>query len=202
MEGKTGIGKIALCGAVAVALSTAPAANAQFNPFTILGEVVTTTMDVRTKDEVKNDIEISSSASKRLLDDPRAEWAGVTILTFAQHVVLAGAVKNEEAKKIAHEVVKDDPLIRSLANELIVIRKPGDEGSFVRDKTIDTKINASLTATEGIGSVNMRWKTVNGNVVLMGVARSREEASLAVAKVKEVDGVKSVKSRLRIVPKT
>lgn len=183
-------------------LLAAPVALAQFNPFTILGEVVTTTMDVRTKDEVKNDFEISTGASKRLLDDPRAEWTSVTILTFAQHVVLAGAVKTVEAKKIAQEVAKDDPRIRSLANELIVIRKPGDEGGFVSDKTIDTKINASLTAAEGIGSVNMRWKTINGNVVLMGVARSKEEAALAIGKVKEVDGVKSVKSRLRIVPKT
>lgn len=48
----------------------------------------------------------------------------------------------------------------------------------------------------------MRWKTVNGNVVLMGVAQSKEEASLAVSKIKEVDGVKSVKTRLRVVPKT
>lgn len=99
-------------------------------------------------------------------------------------------------------MVNDDPRIRSFVNELVVIRKKGDEGSFVEDKTIDTKINATLTATEGIGSVNMRWKTVNGNVVLMGVARSREEADLALAKIREVDGVKQVKSRLRVVPKS
>ena len=187
--------------AAAAVLLAGPAAFAQFNPLTILGEAVTTTMDVRTKDEVKNDVEIATAASKRLLDDPRAEWTSVTILAFTQHVVLAGAVKTEEAKKIAQEVVKSDQRIRSLANELIVIKKPGDEGSFVRDKTIDTKINASLTATEGIGSVNMRWKTINGNVVLMGVARSQEEAALAVTKAREVDGVKNVKSRLRVVPR-
>lgn len=185
-----------------MALLSVSAAHAQFNPFTILGEAVTTTMDVRTKDEVTNDIAISTSAGKRLLDDPRAEWASVTILTFAQHVVLAGAVKNEQARRIARDVVDNDPRIRSLANELVVIRKKGDEGSFLEDKAIDTKINASLTATEGIGSVNMRWKTVNGNVVLMGVARSREEANLAVTKIKEVEGVKRVKSHLRVVPRT
>lgn len=79
--------------AAAETLPAAPAANAQLNPFSILGEVVTTAVDVRTRDEVKNDLAISTSASKRLLDDPRAEWTSVTILTFAQHVVLAGAVK-------------------------------------------------------------------------------------------------------------
>ena len=47
----------------------------------------------------------------------------------------------------------------------------------------------------------MRWKSVNCNVVLMGVAQSKDEAQLAIAKIKELDGVKSVKSHLRVVPK-
>ena len=38
----------------------------------------------------------------------------------------------------------------------------------------------------------MRWKSVNGNVVLMGVAQLKDEAQLARAKIKELDGVKSV----------
>jgi osmotically-inducible protein OsmY len=46
----------------------------------------------------------------------------------------------------------------------------------------------------------MRWKTTNGHVVLMGVAQSWPEFRVAVAKVKAVDGVKSVKTYLRVVP--
>ena len=174
---------------------------AQFNPLTIAGRVVSTAMDVRTKAEVKSDAEISGSANKRLLDDKRAEWKGVTLLVFAQHVVLAGAVKSDEAKKIVEEVVRKDTRILTLINDLVVIKKAGDGGSLVKDTAKDTAINAALTATKGIGSVNMRWRTVNGDTVLMGVARSADEAQLAVAKIKEADGIKSVKSHLRIVPK-
>lgn len=192
-------GKI-LAAAAAVALAV-PGAMAQFNPLTIVGRAVSTTMDVRTKAEVKNDVEISASANKRLLDDKRAEWGGVTLLVFAQHVVLAGAVKSDEAKKIVEEVVRNDQRIRSLVNDLTIIRKAGDDGGIVKNKTIDTKIDAALTAAKGIGSVNMRWKTVNGNVVLMGVAQSNEEAQLAVSKIQGLEGVRSVKSRLRVVPK-
>jgi osmotically-inducible protein OsmY len=156
-------------------------------------------MDVRTKAEVANDTEISAGANKRLLDDKHAEWKGVSLLVFAQHVVLAGAVQSDEAKKLVAGVVKQDQRIRSLVNELVVIRKVGDDGSLIKDKTTDTKIDAVLTATKGIGSVNMRWKTVNGNVVLMGVAQSKDEANLVTLKVRELDGVKSVKSHLRVV---
>ena len=185
---------------LACALASSPA-HAQFNPLSIIGRAITTTMDMRTKDEVANDVEISTSANKRLLEDKRAEWSGVSLLVFAQHVVLAGAVKSDEAKKIVEEVVKKDRRIRSLRNELAVIRKPGDEGSLIGDTATDTKIDAVLTAAKGISSVNMRWKAVNGRVVLMGVAQSKDEADLAVSKIKELDGVKGVKSHLRVVPK-
>ena len=185
----------------AIGLLIATGAAAQFNPLSIAGSAVSTAMDARTKAEVANDAEIAAGANKRLLDDKRAEWKGVTLLVFAQHVVLAGAVKSEEAKKLVAEVVKQDRRVRSLANELVVVHKAGDDGSLVKDTTIDTKINAELTAAKGVSSVNMRWKTVNGHVVLMGVARSAAEAKLAVAKISELDGVKGVKSFLRVVPK-
>jgi osmotically-inducible protein OsmY len=166
------------------------------NPLSILGRVVTTTMDVRTKAEVTADGEISAGASKRLLDDKKAEWAGVTVLVFAQHVVLAGAVKTAEVKKRVDELVKQDKRIRSLKNELLL----GDVGSFARDTALEAEINATLTAAKGISSVNMRWCATGGRVVLMGVAQSPQEAALAAAKIRGIKGVKNLVSHLRVVP--
>jgi osmotically-inducible protein OsmY len=163
----------------------------------IISRAVTTTMDVRTKAEVTADAEISTTANKRLLDDKGSEWSGVKILVFAQHVVLAGAVKTDAVKKRVNEVVKGVPKIRTLKNELQV----GDVGSLTKDTATDTEINARLTAAKGIGSVNMRWNTTGGRVVVMGVAESKEESALALKTIREVDGVKSVVSHLRVVPK-
>jgi len=171
-------------------------ANAQLNPFSALGRAVTTSMDVRTKAEVTNDAEISAGASKRLLDDKKSEWSGVTVLVFAQHVVLAGAVKTAEVKKRVEEVVRRDKSIRSVKNELLV----GDLASFARDTALEGEINAKLTAAKGIHSVNMRWCATGGRVVLMGVALSKSEADGAAAIVRSVKGVKGVNASLRIVP--
>ncbi len=169
---------------------------AQLNPFTALGKVVTTSMDVRTKDEVSADTGIAAGASKRLLDDKKAEWAGVTVLVFAQHVVIAGAVKSAEVKKRVEEIVGRDARIRSLKNELLV----GDVASLARDTALEAEINAALTAASGVASVNMRWCATGGNVVLMGVAQSQREADLALQKTRAIKGVRSVKSHLRLVP--
>ncbi len=186
--------KKAFVGALVALLLLAGTAWAQ-NPFTIIGRAVTTTMDVRTKAEVSADTEIAAAASKRLLDDKKSEWAGVTLLVFAQHAVIAGAVKTEAVKKRVEELVKQDKRIRSLKNELLA----GESGSFARDTALEAEINASLTAAKGVSSVNMRWCATGGRVVLMGVAQSQQEAGLATAKVRAIKGVKSLVSQLRVI---
>lgn len=172
-------------------------AQAQVDPLSIIGRAVATAMDVRTKAEVAADVEIAADANKRLVKDKRAQWSGVTVMTFAQHVVLAGAVKSAEAKKIVEEIVRQDKRIRSFKNELLV----GDLGSLVKDTTLEAKINATLTAAKGVSSVNLRWSSTGGRVVLMGVAQSKEEVTLAQSTVRGIKGVKSLKSHLRVVPK-
>jgi len=167
----------------------------QINPFSVLGKIVTTSMDARSKAEVAADTEISTGSSKRLLEDKNAEWAGVAVLVFAQHVVLAGAVKTAAVKKRVEELVRQDKRIRSLKNELRV----GDFGSFARDTTLEAEINAKLTAASGVSSVNMRWSATGGRVVLMGIAQTAQEAGLAATTVRGIKGVKSLKSHLRVV---
>jgi len=153
-------------------------------------------MDARTKAEVTADTEIAAGASKRLLEDKKSEWKGVSVLVFAQHVVLAGAVKSDAVRKRVEEVVRSDKRIRSFRNELQI----GDVGNFARDTGLEVEINATLTAARGVSSVNMRWNATGGRVTLMGVARSRQEAELAVEKVRSIKGVKAVRSHLRLVP--
>ena len=171
----------------------------QVNPLSVLGRVVTTSMDARTKAEVSADAGISAAASKRLLDDKKSEWAGVTVMVFAQRVVIAGAVKSAEVKKRVGEVVGRDARIRSLANELLVGDVGSSAGRTARDLALESEINATLTAAKGVSSVNMRWCATGGNVVLMGVAQSQHEADLALQKIRGLKGVRTLKSHLRIV---
>ena len=152
-------------------------------------------MDVRTKAEVTADAEISAGASRRLLDNKKAEWAGVTVLVFAQHAVLAGAVKTAQVKQLVEDLVRQDKRIRSLKNELVV----GNAASFARDTALEAEINAGLTAAKGVHSVNMRWSSTGGRVVVMGVAQSQQEANLALQKIRGIKGVKSVVSHLRVL---
>ncbi len=169
-----------------------------FDPVTSLaGGAIATAMDVRSKNEVKNDVGIDITATKRLLKNKGDDLKGVSILVFAQRAVLAGLVKSEEAKHKAAELVGKDKRIRSLQNE-IVVSTTESGGSMASNLLLEKKLGATLATAQGIHSVNMRWKVLGGRVVLMGVAKSRAEANLAVSKIKALDGVKSVKSCLRV----
>ncbi len=170
------------------------------DPFVLAAKGISISMDARTQEDVEHDIAIETSCHAELLRDNETEWIGVKPLVFARHVVLAGTVKTEAARARAEKLLREDRRIQRLVNALTIVRKPDDEGSFLEDTATDFKINAALTTTRGVGSINMRWKTTNGRVVLMGIAQSWPEFRVAVAKVKAIDSVKSVKTYLRVVP--
>jgi hyperosmotically inducible protein len=169
-----------------------------FDPITsIAGSLISTAMDVRSSSEVKNDVEIDAAITKRLLENKGDDLKGVSVLVFAQHAVLAGVVKNQDAKRKAAELAGNDKRIRSLRNEIFVDTIESG-GSMASNLFLEKKIGATLTAAQGVHSVNMRWKAVGGRIILMGVAKSKAEVNLAVSKIKTLDGVKSVKSCLRV----
>lgn len=169
-----------------------------FDPITsIAGSLISTAMDVRSSSEVKNDVEIDAAITKRLLENKGDDLKGVSVLVFAQHAVLAGVVKNQDAKRKAAELAGNDKRIRSLRNEIFVDTIESG-GSMASNLFLEKKIGATLTAAQGVHSVNMRWKAVGGRIVLMGVAKSKAEVNLAVSKIKTLDGVKSVNSCLRM----
>jgi hyperosmotically inducible protein len=74
-------------------------------------------------------------------------------------------------------------------------------GAYVKDSVITTKVKAKL-ASEHLGSVaNVRVDTdKDGVVYLSGTVRSQEEANRAITVARDTEGVKSVNSRLTVMP--
>ena len=195
---KINTSKLALIGLLLFLLPQSSSALVLSDPITfIAGNTIPVAMDVRTMSEVTNDIQIDALATKALLENKGDSLNKVAVLVFSQDVVLTGIVNSEAAKRKAVKLVSEDKRIRSLQNK-IILGATDNGGSFFSNLFLEKKISLALTATQGVHSVNMRGKAVGGNVVLMGVASSREEANLAVSKIKVVEGVKSVKLCLRI----
>jgi hyperosmotically inducible protein len=74
-----------------------------------------------------------------------------------------------------------------------------DPKTFVKDSVITTKIKSKLAAEHPGSMKHIRVDTDKDGVVWMsGTANSKEEIDQAVAIAKNTEGVKSVKSQLKV----
>jgi osmotically-inducible protein OsmY len=71
-------------------------------------------------------------------------------------------------------------------------------GEYIDDSTITTEVNAIIVKDPDAHYLKIDVTTTQGDVVLQGFVNSRETEERLVAKIKEIKGVKSVKSLLKI----
>jgi osmotically-inducible protein OsmY len=74
-------------------------------------------------------------------------------------------------------------------------------GEYIDDATMTTKVNAEIVKDPDAHYFKIDVTTTQGDVVLQGFVNSRETEERLVAKVKEIKGVKSVKSLLKVEEK-
>ncbi|AXF77328.1 molecular chaperone OsmY [Erwinia tracheiphila] len=71
-------------------------------------------------------------------------------------------------------------------------------GSFMDDSGVTAKVKAALVDNDAIKSSDISVKTHDGVVALSGFVPSQDQAELAVAAAKKVEGVKSVSDKLHV----
>ncbi len=75
-------------------------------------------------------------------------------------------------------------------------------GKYVADATVTTKVKTALLAEKNLNSLDINVETLNGVVQLSGFATSSEQIAQAVDVAMRVDGVKDVKSDIRLKTST
>ena len=88
------------------------------------------------------------------------------------------------------------PLALALSLGAIAPAIAADNGSDqpVTDTWITTKVKSELATTDGVKSMDIDVKTVNGTVTLTGMLASETAVEKAVAAAKSVKGVKTVEA--------
>jgi hyperosmotically inducible protein len=95
-------------------------------------------------------------------------------------------------------------VIATLSAPVIVMAEDADmdrshPGAFVKDSVITTKVKSRLAAEhiKSLGRIHVDTDE-NGVVWLRGTARSQEAADRAVAIARETEGVKDVRSHIKV----
>lgn len=71
-------------------------------------------------------------------------------------------------------------------------------GEYIDDSTITTQVNAAIVKDPDAHYLKIDVTTTQGDVVLTGFVNSRETEERLVAKIREIRGVKYVKSLLNV----
>jgi len=87
-----------------------------------------------------------------------------------------------------------------MAGALVVVAAATVASADAKDGWISTKSKIALLTSDGFSVSGANVDTVNGNVTLHGKVATDADKVKAEETVKQVDGVKSVKNLLQVVP--
>lgn len=151
----------------------------------------------RTIGEGIDDATASQEVKTRLMAADSAGFAQVDVEVANGSLLLSGAAPSEEHKQAAEMIARNVRSIDAVYNEIFVAPPSG----FVRsaaDELITAQIRARLTASPNVRAVNVNIETFEGNVYLMGTARTEQELQRAAEIASVVSGVRRVVSFMQV----
>jgi len=151
----------------------------------------------RTIGEGIDDATASNQVKLRLLAADRAAFQEVDVEVANGNLLLSGAVPTAEHRQAAETIARSVVSLDNVFNELFI----GPGSSLARnaqDEMITAQIRARLTASPAVRAINVNIETFNGNVYLMGTARTEQELQRAAEIASVVGGVQRVVSFMQV----
>jgi osmotically-inducible protein OsmY len=151
----------------------------------------------RTIGEGIDDATASQEVKTRLMAADSTGFAQVDVEVANGSLLLSGAAPSEEHKQAAEMIARNVRSVDAVYNEIFVAPPSG----FVRnaaDELITAQIRARLTASPNVRAININIETFQGNVYLMGTARTEQELQRAAEIASVVSGVRRVVSFMQV----
>jgi osmotically-inducible protein OsmY len=150
--------------------------------------------------EYIDDATISSNANSVVINDKDAHFLKIDVTTTKGDVVLQGYVNSRETEARIVGKIKEIKGVKSVKS-LLSTQKVETTGEFIDDATTTTQVNGIIVADPDAHYLKIDVTTTKGEVLLQGFVNSRETEARLVDKIKEIKGVTSVKSLLKLEEK-
>ncbi len=182
------IAAVAACAAVSGCMTAAVGAAASVGVYA---------MQDRTIGEGIDDATASNQVKMRLMAADRVAFQEVDVEVANGNLLLSGAVPTAEHRQAAETIARSVGTIDNVFNEIFV----GPHSGLVRnaqDELITAQIRARLAASPAVRAINVNIETFQGNVYLMGSARTEHELQRAAEIASVVSGVQRVVSFMQV----
>lgn len=188
--------------AVFVVMSAIPVQAIELNPFSAIKSAVEAAAEDRSSGDIGTDLKIKTKITASIADKLGTDVISLSVDVYEQDIMLTGAVNAAKLKKQAGDLAKAVEGVKTIYNDILVIKaldkKKGAVEGFVDDTVIESKINALLLDGRGVNVTNFRWRSVGGQVFLFGRALSKSELDKAIGIVKGIKGVSSLTNRVKV----
>lgn len=154
-------------------------------------------MQDRTIGEGIDDASASQQVKARLMAADSAGFSEVDVEVANSSLLLSGVAPSVEHRQTAELIARNVGSIDNVYNEIFV----GPHAGIVRnaaDELITAQIRTRLTASPNVRAININIETFQGNVYLMGTARTEHELQRAAEIASVVPGVRRVVSFMQV----
>jgi osmotically-inducible protein OsmY len=154
-------------------------------------------MQDRTIGEGIDDANASNEVKSRLMAADAQGFSEVDVEVADGNLLLSGVAPTEQHKATAELIARNVRSVRNVYNEIFV----GAHSGLVRnasDELITAQIRTRLTASPNVRAININIETFQGNVYLMGTARTEQELQRAAEIASVVSGVQRVVSFMQV----
>jgi osmotically-inducible protein OsmY len=134
----------------------------------------------------------------RLMAADSEGFRGVHVQVQDGSLLLSGAVPDEQHRQAAEMIARNHRNLHNVYDELAI----GAPESLMRnaaDDLIAAQLRARLIASPAVRAVNINIEVFNGNVYLLGTARSDQELHRAAEIASVVSGVHRVVSFMQVI---
>src|SRR5262245_56538867 len=114
-------------------------------------------------------------------------------------IVIDGACSREGGFAMSRVI---STAARGLAAVVLVLGLAGPARAAGEDAWVTTKAKIALLTSEGVSAWDVNVDTQDGNVTIHGKVATEAEKTKAESVVRKLDGVKSVRNLLQVVPKS
>jgi len=151
----------------------------------------------RTLGEGIDDTTASTEVKSRLLAADSNGFMQVDVEVAEGNLLLSGSAPTEEHKRTAEMIAHSVRSVHTVYNEIVVGPRRG-LGRNANDELISAQIRTRLIASPSVRAINVNIETFDGNVYLMGLARTDQELQRAAEIASTTPGVRRVVSFMQV----
>ncbi|WP_272700522.1 BON domain-containing protein [Desulfovibrio sp. Fe33] len=155
------------------------------------GAIYGSARDERSVGDQAADKQISLTIKTALADKDSALALKVHVYCFLGQVYLVGAINDKGFRSFAAKTAKGTSGVKKVTQHFVA-----ETDTTSADLELTAKVRSALIANGDLSSTQIEQEVMNGEVVLIGMVRTKADAALAVKVAKSVQGVRKVTSFL------